>query len=124
MYLEHVESVSPRPAMQQKRVQLYLLMLLIDSALLLGSFVLAGGVYRNQWPLPFALSMGWAVLPIFLVIATYQRLVMIFYAKAATDFSRVMLSLALVFAFVSMAAARALLSFYIRQRFGPTMSST
>ena len=152
MYLEHVESVTPRPAMQQKRVQLYLLMLLIDGALLLGSFVLAGGVYRNQWPLPFALSMGWAVLPIFLVIATYQRcyslpaldswrhaigrmvvallitavicMVMIFYAKAAMDFSRVMLSLALVFAFVSMAAARALLRFYIRQRFGPTMSST
>lgn len=151
MYLEHVKSVTAQPAMEQTRVQLYLVMLLIDALLVLGSFFLAGGIYRDQWPLPFAMSMGWAFLPIFLVIAVYQRCysiraldemrfavgqvalaliisamlctVMIFYAKAATDFSRVMLSLALVFAFVGIAMSRFFLSIILRRKYGLTMSS-
>ncbi|WP_247718149.1 exopolysaccharide biosynthesis polyprenyl glycosylphosphotransferase [Qipengyuania proteolytica] len=136
--------------MEQRRVQLYLVMLLADAAIVLGSFVLAGGVYRDQWPLPFALSMAWAFLPIFLVIATYQRCysiraldevrfaigqvglallisamlctVMIFYAKAATDFSRVMLSLALMFSFVAMGAFRLVMHKLLRMYYGPSVS--
>ena len=137
--------------MEGRRVQLYLLMLIADIAVLLGSFVLAGGVYRNQWPNSDAMTMGWAFLPIFLVIAVHQRCysiraldevryaiaqvglalavsamlctVMIFYAKAATDFSRVMLSLSLVFAFTGMTLMRAALHFALRRAYGPSVSS-
>ena len=151
MYLEHVKSATSQPAMERTRVQLYLVMLLGDALLVLGSFFLAGGLYRDQWPLPFAMSMGWAFLPIFLVIAVYQRCysiraldepryavgqvalalvisamlctVMIFYAKAATDFSRVMLSLAIIFAFVGITITRFVLSFLLRRKYGPRMSS-
>lgn len=151
MYLESLSQTTSRPAMEGRRVQLYLLMLLMDAAIVLGSFVLAGGVYRDQWPNEFAMAMGWAFLPIFLVIAVYQRcysiraldearyaigqagialilsamlcMVMIFYAKAATEFSRVMLSLALVFSFIGMAVFRAGLHFLLRRAYGPSVSS-
>ncbi len=151
MYLDHVENVVARPDMEQRRVQIYMVMLLCDAALVLGSFFLAGGIYRNLWPLPFAMSMAWAFLPIFLVIATYQRCysiqalddvryaigrvgfalvisamlctVMIFYAKAATEFSRVMLSLALLFSLISMSAFRGVLHRLLRRSYGDSMSS-
>ena len=137
--------------MESRRVQLYLLMLLADTAVLLGSFLLAGGIYRNHWPNEIAMAMGWAFLPIFLVIAVYQRCysiraldearyaieqvgvalilsamlctVMIFYAKAATEFSRVMLSLALAMAFVGMALFRVAMHMILRRVYGPSVSS-
>ncbi|WP_258319712.1 exopolysaccharide biosynthesis polyprenyl glycosylphosphotransferase [Qipengyuania flava] len=151
VYLENVSHAVTRPAMESRRVQMYLLMLLADTAVLLGSFVLAGGVYRDQWPNEFAMAMGWAFLPIFLVIAVYQRCysiraldevryaigqagialvlsamlctVMIFYAKAATEFSRVMLSLALVAAFAGMALVRVVMHLVLRRIYGPSVSS-
>ncbi|MDG5747267.1 exopolysaccharide biosynthesis polyprenyl glycosylphosphotransferase [Qipengyuania sp. XHP0207] len=140
-----------RPVMESKRVQIYLAMLLTDAVILFGSFVLSGGIYRNEWPLQFAVAMAWAVLPIFIVIAVYQRCysiraldevrfaigqvalalvitamlctVMIFYAKAATDFSRVMLSLALVLTFLGIGVSRTVMRAILRKRYGPTMSS-
>ena len=151
VYLENVSQAVSRPAMESRRVQLYLLMLLADATILLGSFVLAGGVYRNQWPNEFAMAMGWAFLPIFLVIAVHQRCysiraldearyaigqagfaliisamlctVMIFYAKAATEFSRVMLSLALFFAFAGMSVFRIAMHLVLRRIYGPSVSS-
>ena len=151
VYLENVSHAVRRPAMEGRRIQLYLLMLLVDALILLGSFVAAGGFYRNQWPHELAIAMGWAFLPIFLVIAVHQRCysiraldearyaigqvglalvvsamlctVMIFYAKAATEFSRVMLSLALVLAFAGMALFRIGMHFSLRQVYGPSVSS-
>lgn len=151
VYLENVSHAMSRPAMEGRRVQLYLLMLLADIMVLLGSFVAAGGVYRDEWPHEFAMAMGWAFLPIFLVIAVHQRCysiraldemryaigqvglalvisamlctVMIFYAKAATEFSRVMLSLALIFAFAGMALFRVALHATLRRIYGPSVSS-
>lgn len=151
MFLDNVSHAESRPAMESRRVQLYLLMLLADTAVLLGSFLLAGGIYRNHWPNEIAMAMGWAFLPIFLVIAVYQRCysiraldearyaieqvgvalilsamlctVMIFYAKAATEFSRVMLSLALAMAFVGMALFRVAMHMILRRVYGPSVSS-
>ncbi|WP_324827093.1 sugar transferase [Qipengyuania zhejiangensis] len=151
MYLNQVNSDVAQPAMEGRRVQLYLLMLAVDAVLVMGSFFLAGGVYRGEWPLPFAISMGWAFLPIYIVIATYQRCysvrgldewrfaigqvvltlvisgmlctVMIFYAKAATDFSRVMLTLALTFSFVGISIFRIVLNALIRRSYGPSVSA-
>lgn len=151
MYLENVSHAMSRPAMEGRRIQLYLLMLLADTLILLGSFVAAGGLYRNQWPHELAMAMGWAFLPIFLVIAVHQRcysiraldeiryaigqvgvalvlsamlcMVMIFYAKAATEFSRVMLSLALILAFSGMSLFRAGLHYGLRRVYGPSVSS-
>lgn len=151
VYLEDVSNTTSRPAMESRRVRLYLLMLLADAAVLLGSFLVSGGIYRDQWPNEIAMAMGWAFLPIFLVIAVYQRCysiraldearyaieqvgialilsamlcaVMIFYAKAATEFSRVMFSLALTLAFLGMALFRFAMRMILRRVYGPSVSS-
>ena len=58
-----------------------------------------------------------------LVVSAMLCTVMIFYAKAATEFSRVMLSLALVLAFAGMALFRIGMHFSLRQVYGPSVSS-
>lgn len=140
-----------RPAMERRRLQIYAGMLLCDLAALLGAFVIAGGIYRNIWPLPFALSMAFAFIPIFAVIALYQRCyslralddlrfavsrmgqalvvsallctVMIFYSRSADEFSRVMLSVALVFGFLFMLGLRVLLHRGLRWSYGASVTS-
>ena len=149
--------MTPRPqvatftSMEQRRLQIYALMLVADLLALGGAFVLAGGLYRSEWPSDFALSMFFAFAPIFTAIVVYQRcysrkaleelrfaigrlglaivvaavlcMVMIFYAKASESFSRVMLSLALVIGFSLMVLLRALLHFVLRRVYGPKISS-
>ena len=138
--------------MVRRRLQLYIALLLADLAVLFGAFILAGGIYRNVWPHSFALSMGLAFVPIYAVIAVYQRcyslksmdnlrhsilqmgqalvistllcIVMIFYSKSANEFSRVMLSLALILGFGMMAGLRFAMHKLLRALYGPTLSST
>ena len=140
-----------RRGMESRRIQLFVIMLLVDLVAIAASFVLAGGIYRGEWPLPFAVSMSYAFVPIFAVIALYQRcyslealdnlrfsierlitalvisailcMVMIFYAKAAAAFSRVMLSLALAVGLVLMASFRVLLHRVLRRFYGNSVSS-
>lgn len=137
--------------MESRRIQLFVAMLLVDLVAIAASFVLAGGIYRGEWPLPFAVSMAYAFVPIFAVIALYQRcyslealdnlrysivrlftalvisailcMVMIFYAKAAAAFSRVMLSLALIIGFVLMSGFRMILHRILRRFYGKSVSS-
>lgn len=152
MLMETEQKSGARPIMEQRRLQLYLLLFVTDMAALLAAFVLAGGIYRGVWPMPFALNMAYAFIPVFAAIAFYQRcyslralddfrysitrlgaalaisailcMVMIFYAKAAQAFSRVMLSLALIFGFAMMAMTRAALHKLLRRVYGESVVST
>ena len=137
--------------MERRRLQIYTFMLVADLILLGGAFVLAGGLYRSEWASDFVNSMFFAFAPIFTVIMVYQRCyslraledlrfaigrlglaiviaavlctVIIFYAKASESFSRVMLSLALIFGFGAMAVFRYALHRVLRMVYGPTISS-
>ncbi|MBX7540829.1 exopolysaccharide biosynthesis polyprenyl glycosylphosphotransferase [Qipengyuania sp. GH29] len=138
--------------MERRRLQLYAGLLACDLLALMAAFVVAGGLYRNIWPLPFAVSMAYAFVPIYAIIALYQRCyslkaldtlrfavsrmgqalivstvlctVMIFYSKSASDFSRVMLSLAIVFGFLFMASVRVAMHRLLRWSYGPSVTST
>ena len=140
-----------RPAMEGRRAQLYIALLVLDLMAVAGAFVVAGGVYSGRWPLPFALSMAYAFLPIFAIIALYQRcyslralddlryavsrvgsallvsallcIVMIFYSKSANEFSRVIMSLALILGFVFTALLRVALHRFLRWSYGPSVTS-
>ena len=137
--------------MEGRRLQLYAGLLLLDLIALVAAFIVAGGIYRGIWPLPFALSMAYAFVPIFAVIAFYQRCyslkaldnvrysisrmgwallvsallctVMIFYSKSANEFSRVMLSLALILGFVAMVSIRIVMDRLLRRIYGPSVTS-
>lgn len=152
MLMKSPSSATALPTMEQRRLGLYTLLIISDLAVLLAAFVIAGGIYRNLWPLPFALSMAAAFVPIFAIIALYQRcyslkalddlrfsiarmgqalvvsaiicMVMIFYAKASGDFSRVMLSMALGLGFIFMITTRLIMHRFLRWSFGPSVSST
>lgn len=151
MLISFNEELSTSRDMEARRLQLFAGLFLVDLFLIASSFILAGGIYRGEWPLPFAVSMAFAFVPIFAVIAFYQRcysldalddlrysiarlataltisailcMVMIFYAKAAEAFSRVMLSLALIIGFSLMASVRWLLHRILRKTYGASMSS-
>ncbi len=151
MLLVKGAAATRQPWMEQRRVQLYVLMLLSDMLIILAGFVLTGGIHRNRWPDTQALAIGWAFLSIFLVIAAYQRcysirslddtkyavgqlalsllvssmlcMVMIFYAGVATGFLRTMLCAAVLFAFAGSTCLRVGLNRYLRKNYGPTMRS-
>lgn len=149
--MKSIKSANARPALERRRLQLYAGLLLCDLVALLGSFVLAGGIYRNEWPLEFALSMALAFIPIYAIIGLYQHcyslrsldnlkyavsrmgqalivsallcMVMIFYSRSASEFSRVMLSMALVAGFVSMAGIRWVFNRTLRHFYGRSVTA-
>lgn len=151
MLMKSTPSMTTRPAMEGRRLQLYAGLLILDLLGLLGAFIVAGDIYRGVWPLPFALSMAYAFIPIFAIIAFYQRCyslkalddlrysvtrmgwalvvgallctVMIFYSKSASEFSRVMLSLALLLGFVFMACIRFAMHGLLRMVYGASVTS-
>ena len=137
--------------MEHQRVQMYALLFLFDLAVLFASFWVAGAIYLGNMPSLRAIQVMQFTLPIFLIIAIYNRvysiraledwryalgrvaislilsamlfLVMTFYVRSGSDFARVTYSLAIVISFVAMAALRWLLHIYIRRAFAGRVSN-
>ncbi|WP_369024958.1 exopolysaccharide biosynthesis polyprenyl glycosylphosphotransferase [Qipengyuania sp. RANM35] len=134
MLRQKLPDSKPRTSKEDLRIRLYLFQGLGDIAVVLGSFLLAGGLYMGQWPSHFALAMSYAYIPLFVIMSVYQRsysipalydvryavgratlalvtsallcFVVIFYAQANEKFSRVMFSMALVSSWMGISVIR------------------
>jgi exopolysaccharide biosynthesis polyprenyl glycosylphosphotransferase len=122
------------PSLERRRLRAYLTLVMVDVLMILGGFLAAGAIYLGRSPDPQALRQAYLLLPIFLTIALYQGTYSIrtllewrfasvrvllalvisaallafvaFYLKTSATFSRVTLTLGLVFAGTLMVAAR------------------
>ncbi|NNC53084.1 MAG: sugar transferase [Erythrobacter sp.] len=120
-------------------------------AILFVSFWVAGAIYIGDIPSARAIQVMQLTLPIFLVIAIYNRvysiraledwryalgrvaislvlsamlfLVMTFYVRSGSDFARVTYSLAIFLSFAAMAALRWMLGYYVRRNYGGRVSN-
>ncbi len=132
------------PSLERRRLRAYLLLLLADVGLILAGFLVAGALYLGKFPDPQALRQAYLLLPIFLTIALYQGTYSIrslidwrfastrvvaalaisafllafvaFYLKTSATFSRMTLSLGLIFAGLSMVLLRRVAVRLIEQR--------
>lgn len=151
MSLEQYLENNLRPSMEHQRVQMYALLFLLDMAILFVSFWVAGAIYIGDIPSARAIQVMQLTLPIFLVIAIYNRvysiraledwryalgrvaislvlsamlfLVMTFYVRSGSDFARVTYSLAIFLSFAAMAALRWMLGYYVRRNYGGRVSN-
>lgn len=146
-YLEN----SIRPSMEHRRIQLYAALFLLDIAILFGSFWLAGYLLIGQLPSLRAVQVMQFTVPIFVVIAIYNRLysiraleefrhavvrlaislsvsamlflVMTFYVGSSSDFARLTFSLAIGTAFVGMVVIRRIVCWSIIRNFRGRVSN-
>ena len=151
MLLQKLPEVGTRRAMADLRVRLYLFQGLGDIGVVLGSFLLAGGLYHGDWPSQFALAMGYAFLPLFVILSFYQRsysvaalddlrfgvgratlalftsavlcLVIIFYAQASDKFSRVIFSMAMAMTWLGTVSIRWITHEYLERYYGGSASN-
>ncbi|MHA6332151.1 exopolysaccharide biosynthesis polyprenyl glycosylphosphotransferase [Qipengyuania sp. CAU 1752] len=119
-------------------------MIVIDIALIVAGFLVAGGLYLGNWPEEQALRQAYLLLPIFLTIAFYQgtyclralidarfaamRVIIslvisaailafvAFYLKTSATFSRGTLTLGLLFAAIMMIGARFVVVWSVERR--------
>ncbi|MDY7096991.1 MAG: sugar transferase [Pseudomonadota bacterium] len=121
-------------SLERRRLRAYILMLLADAALLHGSFMFSSRVYLGRWWEPEIMLAAQALLPLFFTISLYNSSYGVkalqdwvfaskkaltaliisaallsffaFYTKSTADFSRVSVTLGLVFFAVSLVAFR------------------
>jgi exopolysaccharide biosynthesis polyprenyl glycosylphosphotransferase len=147
------ESVEGRlaPSLERRRLRAYILMLLADGSLFILSFALAALLWQGQWGEPRAMLAAQAMLPLFFTLALYNgtygvealgdwlfasrkaltalaisaALVnfLAFYAKSNDDFSRVTVTLGLLFAAIAMLATRRIVAMIIAARWGGKVSN-
>jgi lipopolysaccharide/colanic/teichoic acid biosynthesis glycosyltransferase len=136
------------PSLERKRLRLYIVQMLTDLGLLLGSCALVGWIYFRGEPTGSPLLAAQLLVPLYLTIAwhngTYSlgsltdwrgsTLKMIsavviaaallnflaFFARLNANFSRVVFVAGLTSAIVAMTAARFLLSRWVRRHWGPS----
>ncbi|MEP3051939.1 MAG: sugar transferase [Erythrobacter sp.] len=141
---DQIEITVP-PSLERRRLRAYIAMLLIDLILLHLGFALAAFAYEGFWWEGRAILAAQALLPIFFTIALYNssycaralidwpyamRKLFValvisaalinfvaFYTKSNAVFSRVSISLGLVFAFALMALSRWLITYVIMRFF-------
>lgn len=135
------------PSLEQRRVRLYLFMLLLDAALILGSYGLVEQLYLSRvWMLE-----GQLLLPLYFTIALYEPTYSIrslqswrfaavqagkaliiaatllvfvtFYAKTTAEFSRVVFSGGLALTAALMIASRRLLVRWIKHSWGHSVTN-
>lgn len=144
-FRDYLESRS-RSSMEHRRVQLYAILFLADCVLLYGSISLGGLLANGNLPSVRAMQIMQLVVPIYIVIAAYNRvysiralddlrygigraivalgvssmlfLVMTFYVRTSDDFARSTFSIAILVALVLMIALRIMASMVIRRRYG------
>ena len=137
------------PSLERRRVRLYLALVLIDAAIVLGSFALIAQLYLDPLDPRSRLLEGALLLPVYLTLALYQTtysiralqdwryaarralwaltlsavllLFITFYAKSTADFSRVVFTGGLALAGALLAVSRRLLSAWIRRLWGASV---
>ncbi|EDL50159.1 sugar transferase [Erythrobacter sp. SD-21] len=140
-----------RPAMEHRRIQLYAALFLIDIGTLFASFWLSGAIYVGRMPSLRAIQVMQFTIPIFVIIAIYNRLysiqtlesfrhalwrlsltlglsamlflVMTFYVGSSTDFARLTFSTAVIMAFLAMIVVRAFFYWYVKRNFRGRISN-
>lgn len=140
-----------RPAMEHRRIQLYAALFLFDIAILFGSFWLSATLLVGSTPSMRAVQVMQFTIPIFVVIAIYNRLysihalesfrhavsrlvltiglsamlflVMTFYVGSTTDFARLTFSTAIAIALVAMILVRAVFHWRVQRAFAGRVSN-
>ena len=139
------------PSLERKRMQLHVVQILIDIALLLGCFALAGLIVEAETLFADTMMLAYLKLPIFLTIAfysaTYSRKTLTdwklgtfraggallissallafvaFFAQLEVEFSRLELAVGLILTLIAMMLGRLLVSRWVRANWGPTTSN-
>jgi len=121
-------------SLERRRLRAYIMLLLIDGALVHGAFMLASRLYLGSWWAPEIMLAGQGMLPIYYTIALYNRTYSVkalgdwgfavrqvttallvstallafvaFYTKSSADFSRVSVTLGLAFCTIALVAVR------------------
>ena len=70
------------PSLERRRLRAYILMLLIDAALLQAGFLLAAWLYEGRWNDPASMLTAQTILPVFYTIGLYNET---YGARALTD---------------------------------------
>jgi len=140
------------PSLERRRVRLYLAMLLIDVALLLGSFGFIGTLYRSEIGPRSVLAEGQLLLPLYLTLALYQQAYSIralehwrfaawralwalaiaaallifvtFFTKSTASFSRVLFTGGLLLTAVLIASSRRLIAWWIGRTWGTSVTNS
>lgn len=138
------KGLAPAPSLERRRLRAYLLFVASDVAIIFLAFLAAGALYLGRIPDPQALNQAYLLLPIYLTIALYQGTYSIrtlvdarfaisravaalaiaaallafvaFYLKASATFSRVTLTLGLLFAAIAISAMRRMAVYLIDRR--------
>ena len=136
--------------LEKRRLQCYIALILADLAALSAGFGLAGYLYQARSGLAEGLGIAWLVLPVFMTVALYngsysldalerhrlgaRRAVLAlaialavlvffaFYAKASTNFSRVVLTSGTALSVVVMVWSRSAMRRFIDWRCGPQVA--
>ncbi|MCA1661047.1 MAG: sugar transferase [Novosphingobium sp.] len=140
------------PSLERRRLQIYILLLLADAAVILTAFNLVGYLYFGEWLERTVMLEAQLVLPVYwtiaiannaysagaaldprtgawratvaIVLAVVAVVLLAFYLKAADNFSRVVSGFGTLAAALGLAVARDLLSGLARWRCGPTATNT
>jgi len=135
------------PSLRRRRLEIYVLLLLADAAIILMAFNAIGYLYFGEWLQPTVMLEAQLVLPVYwtiaiannaytadaamtarigagravaaIVLAVVAVVLIAFYVKAADTFSRVVSSIGTAAAAIGLAIARDALSALARRRWGP-----
>ena len=139
------------PSLERRRLQVYILLLLVDAAVILAGFDLVGYLYFGAWLEPAVMLEAQLVLPVYwtlaignnaysadaaldartgatravtaIVLAVVAVVLIAFYLKAAENFSRAVSAAGTLVTAAGLAIARDLLSGLAVWRCGPTATN-
>ncbi|GGE02576.1 hypothetical protein GCM10011515_22790 [Tsuneonella deserti] len=139
------------PSLERTRLRAYLAFLLLDVALILAAFSLAGWLYLNFKPVKYGLLQAQLLMPLYLTLALYQRAYSIqslqdwrfaaksalgalalaggllifvtFYTKSTADFSRVVFTGGFFASGLLIAASRAVVIRKFARSWGPAVNN-
>lgn len=139
------------PSLERRRLRAYMLLMLIDGALLNLSFALAALIWEGRWWETNAMVAAQAMLPVYFTIALYNGTYGIgalndwllgvrkaltalvitaalvnflaFYTKSNEDFSRAAVTLGMLFTAVLLVALRRVMAWVIARRWGGRVSN-
>ena len=136
------------PSLERRRLQVYLAMLIVDAAVIVAAFMIAGFLYFGDWFDRAVMLQAQLVVPVYWTVAISNRaysvdaalsariggwratiaialavaivVFLAFYLKTSQNFSRVISALGTVVAAAGLASARDGLTGLVRWRVGPT----
>jgi polysaccharide biosynthesis protein PslA len=139
------------PSLERRRLRAYILMLVIDAVLLQAGFVLAAWLYEGRWNDQSSMLTAQTIVPVFFTIALYNKTYgaraltdwayatrkaiialivaagllnfVAFYTKSNADFSRVSVTLSLIFAALFFAGFRFAVQAAVKRFWGGRISN-